>query len=89
MKALRALASEVVALQKQARALGMFADDRELLACAKCGMHEDVTFSGFLITVRPAALDEDTGLRFKELAGAAIAARFAARPCAMRMNSFR
>ena len=69
MKALRALASEIVALQKRAQALGMFADDRELLACAKCGLHEDVTFSGFLITLRPAALDEDTGLRFKELAG--------------------
>lgn len=68
MKALRALASEIVALQKRAQALGMFADDRELLACAKCGLLEDVTFSGFLITLRPAALDEDTGLRFKELA---------------------
>ena len=44
MKALRALATQIVALQKQARALGLFADDRELLTCAKCGLLEDVTF---------------------------------------------
>ncbi len=68
MKALHALATQLAALQKQARALGLFAGDRELLACAKCGLLEDVTFSGYLITARPDAADEDTGLRFEELA---------------------
>ena len=67
MKALRALATQIVALQAQARALGMFADDRELLTCAKCGLQEDVTFSGHLITSRRGSDGEDTGLRFTEL----------------------
>ncbi len=68
MKDLRALAAQVVALQAKARALGLFADDRELLTCAKCGLQEDVTFSGYLITSRPDSAGEDTGLRFEELA---------------------
>lgn len=36
------LASRVVALQEQARALGLFPGDRELLECPKCGLMEDV-----------------------------------------------
>lgn len=64
MKPLRALAAQVVALQAKARALGLFADDRELLACAKCGLQEDVTFSSFLITSHPDSAGKDTGLRF-------------------------
>ena len=68
MKALRGLATQIVALQKQARALGLFADDRELLACAKCGLLEDVTFGGYLITSRSDSDNEDAGLRFEELA---------------------
>ena len=65
---LRALAKQIVALQAKARALGMFANDRELLECPKCGLQEDVTFSGHLITSHPDSAGEDTGLRFEELA---------------------
>ncbi len=36
--------------KEQARALGMFTDDRELLACPVCGLLEDVTVEGMLIT---------------------------------------
>jgi hypothetical protein len=64
---LRALAKQIVALQARARALGMFADDRELLECHKCGLQEDVACSGLLLTSYPESLGVDTGLRFKEL----------------------
>jgi rubredoxin len=64
---IRALAAEIAALQAKARALGVFADDRELLECPVCGLMENVAASGFLFTCRPESLDEDTGLRFEEL----------------------
>ncbi|MBI3801490.1 MAG: hypothetical protein HY268_31530 [Deltaproteobacteria bacterium] len=64
---LRQLASHIVALQKQIRSLGGFAGDRELLECPQCGLLEDVTFTGQLITWRPSAEGQDTGLRFEEL----------------------
>ena len=67
---LRQLASRLVALQEQARSLGIFVGDRELLECPRCGLLEDVTFTGRLITCRPSAEGpntEDTGLRFEEL----------------------
>ena len=73
MKNLRALAAQAVALQAKARELGLFANDRELLACAKCGLQEDVAFSGQLITSHPDSVGEDTGLRFVELADGAAA----------------
>jgi hypothetical protein len=41
---------ELIALQQQARTLGLFTDDRELLACPVCGLLEDVTSMGLLIT---------------------------------------
>ena len=65
---LHALATRLVSLQKQAKALGVFANDRELLECPRCGLIEDVTSIGRLITCREAALGEDTGLRFVQLA---------------------
>jgi len=40
---LRQLASHLVALQEQARSLGIFAGNRELPECPKCGLREDVT----------------------------------------------
>ena len=64
---LRRLAKQIVALQEQARSLGIFAGDRELLECPKCGLLEDVTFTGQLITCRPPEEGMDTGLRFQEL----------------------
>ncbi|MBI3099525.1 MAG: hypothetical protein HYY93_15060 [Planctomycetes bacterium] len=57
----------LVAVQAEARALGLFVGDHELLTCLRCGLMEDVTFAGLLITCRPTALGEDTGLRFEEL----------------------
>ena len=68
MKELRALAEQVVALQARARALGLFANDRELLECPDCGLMENVAAAGGgLFTCRPESLDEDTALRFEEL----------------------
>ena len=37
------LAKRLFAVQEQARSLGLFAGDRELLECRKCGLLEDVT----------------------------------------------
>ena len=67
MKKLRAVAAEVVALQAKARAFGLFTNDRELLECPKCGLQEDVAFSGHLITSHPDSAGEDAGFRFEEL----------------------
>ena len=64
---IRELATRVVALQAKARAFGVFTNDRELLECQKCGLLEDVTFNGLLITCRAPDLGQDTGLRFEEL----------------------
>jgi hypothetical protein len=68
MAKLHALATEMAALQAKARALGLFANDRELLKCPDCGLMENVSAAGGgLFTCRPESLDEDTGLRFEEL----------------------
>ncbi len=67
MKDLRALATEIAALQAKAKALGLFAHDRELLECPACGLMENVAAGGGLFTCRPESLDEDTGLRFEAL----------------------
>jgi hypothetical protein len=63
---IRELASQVTSLQKQARSLGLFPGDMELLDCPKCGLLEDVLIGGKLITYRDAE-GEDTGLCFEEL----------------------
>lgn len=68
MKDLRALVTEIAALQAKAKALGLFAHDRELLECPECGLMENVAAGGGLFTCRPESLDEDTGLRFEEMA---------------------
>ena len=60
-----AMAGRIAELQKTARRLGIFVDDRQLLACSKCGLMEDVLFDGRLVTCREAGGD-DTGLRFSE-----------------------
>ncbi len=64
---LRDLALRVAELQEQARSLGLFLGDRELLECPKCGLLEDVTIEGQLITCVPPAEGQDTGLRFEEM----------------------
>ena len=65
---LHELARQLTGLQKRATALGVFANDRELLECPRCGLLEDVTNTGLLITCRADNLGEDTGLRFVQLA---------------------
>ncbi len=56
-------------LQAQAKALGIFTDERNLLTCPTCGLFEDVTCDGFLITSRTLSkVPLDTGLRFREIA---------------------
>lgn len=55
-------------VKQQARALGIFTDDRELLACPSCGLLEDVTAEGILVTYPKDSKNvEDTGLRFHQL----------------------
>ena len=56
---------QLQALQEQARRLGLFANDRELLECPSCGLTEDVLANGQLITNRDVG-EPDTGLRFIE-----------------------
>lgn len=46
------LARRIAAIQEQMHALGMFANDRELLDCPHCGLWEDVTISGQLTKMR-------------------------------------
>ena len=55
-------------VKQQDRALVIFTDDRELLACPSCGLLEDVTAEGLLVTY-PKDSDNlmDTGLRFHQL----------------------
>ncbi|OGR06512.1 MAG: hypothetical protein A2511_04030 [Deltaproteobacteria bacterium RIFOXYD12_FULL_50_9] len=68
MKDLIAAARQLVAIKKKAQALGIFTNDRELLECPGCGLKEDVTFEGFLMTYfKNASLQEDSGLRFREI----------------------
>jgi Zn finger protein HypA/HybF involved in hydrogenase expression len=64
---IQGLASRLVAVQEQARALGIVTGDRELIECQKCGLLEDVIVTGQPITRRSSALGRDTGLRYEEL----------------------
>lgn len=68
-RSLRALAERLGVLKNRAEALGVFSHDRELLKCTGCGLLEDVTAEGTLITCRARALGRDTGLRFRKLRG--------------------
>lgn len=61
------MAAEIVALQKQMKALGMFANVRELLECPRCGLMEYVAADGMLLTCTPTELGNDTGQRFEEI----------------------
>ena len=56
----------IAELKKQAKALGLFTHDRELLKCEECQLYEDVTFEGVLITEFGDNYVKDTGLRFIE-----------------------
>lgn len=55
--------------QDHARSLGIFVDDRDLLTCESCGLHEDLLITGVLVTHQLGDDDAaDTGLRFEEIA---------------------
>ena len=58
---------QLVKVKEEARALGIFVDDRELLECKKCGLMEDVDINGRLLTVFEKEPSKDTGLRFEEM----------------------
>lgn len=60
------MAASLHALKKQASEYGLFTEERELLECPACGLKEDVTCGGVLITYRGDAGSADTGLRFPE-----------------------
>ena len=52
-------------VRQEARALGIFTDERELLECPSCGLLEDVTGEGVLATYPKDSDDmKDSGLRF-------------------------
>jgi len=64
---LAALARRIQSLREGARALGLFSEDRGLLSCPACGLQEDVTIEGRLITCDGnVAAGDDLGLRFVE-----------------------
>lgn len=59
---------ELEKLRRHADALGIFTDDRELLECPSCGLLEDVTSEGILITCTNGNEDmKDSGLRFRQI----------------------
>jgi predicted RNA-binding Zn-ribbon protein involved in translation (DUF1610 family) len=60
------LSRKLAKVKAQARALGIFTDDRELLECPNCGLLEDVTTKGLLVTYPKDSVDlKDCGLRFR------------------------
>lgn len=60
------LARRLVKLREEAKALGILTNERELLACDKCGLKEDVGVYGKLFTHFGDYTKGDTGLRFLE-----------------------
>ena len=65
IQGLFAAAMQLEKIKQEARALGIFTEDRELLECPDCGLMVDVTINGLLITYpRNSSLIEDSGLRF-------------------------
>jgi hypothetical protein len=68
---IKPLAEDIIRIQKQAKSLGIFVNDRELLECPGCDLVEDVAFDGSLITYHRESDDiTDSGLRFEEMADA-------------------
>ncbi len=59
------LCKELHRIKRQAEALGIFTNDRELLICPKCGLQEDIQADGRLMTINKDSQDfKDIGLRF-------------------------
>ena len=66
------LAREIVALNQQAKAMGIFTNHRDLAECKECQLFEDVSAQGILFVYHGEAFDNDTGLRFKEIDNNAV-----------------
>jgi hypothetical protein len=64
---LYSMAEAINELNLKLTALGGFDHSRELLSCPACGMFEDVSAQGKLITAEADYPEDDTGLRFKKL----------------------
>ncbi len=59
---------DIIRIHKQAKSLGIFVNDRELLECTGCDLVEDVAFDGSLMTYHRDSYDmTDSGLRFEEM----------------------
>jgi len=59
---------DIIRIQKQAKSLGIFVNDRELLECTGCNLVEDVAFDGSLMTYHRDSDDmTDSGLRFVKM----------------------
>ena len=84
MDGLTTLIRQLEQVKAQARALGIFTDDRELLECPNCGLLEDVTAKGLLVTYPKDSLDpKDGGLRFRPV----DETRFACPKCGTRIKA--
>lgn len=59
-------------LHRQAEAMGIFLDHRDLAECDACQLYEDETHFGALIVYRHPDHQQDTGLRFKEVGENAV-----------------
>ena len=78
------LSRKLAKVKAQARALGIFTDDRELLECPNCGLLEDVTAKGLLVTYPKDSVDlKDCGLRFCPV----DETRFACPKCGTRIKA--
>ena len=59
---------DIIRIQKQAKSLGIFVNDRELLECTGCDLVEDVAFDGSLMTYHRESDDmTDSDLRFEKM----------------------
>ena len=84
MKSLTVLARQLEQVKRQARSLGIFTNDRELLECPSCGLLEDVTTEGLLVTYSGRSRSrKDCGLRFRPV----DETRFACPKCGTRIKA--
>jgi hypothetical protein len=51
-------------IKAKAKKLGLYAEDRDLIACSRCELMEDVACGGMLLVTAPANREVDTRLRF-------------------------
>jgi len=62
----KSLHREIDRVHRLAQAAGSFLEDRDLLECARCGLLEDVSCYGLLMTYRSGKPLIDSGLRFRK-----------------------